>query len=113
MSSSISWNDFKKVEIRLGTIVEVKDFPEAIKPAYQLRVDLGERIGIKKSSAQITDLYSKGDLTGKQVMVVTNLSPKKIGPFISDCLITGFYTDNRAVVLATSDKNVENGARLV
>ena len=94
MSSSISWNDFKKVEIRLGTIVEVKDFPEAIKPAYQLRVDLGERIGIKKSSAQITDLYSKGDLTGKQVMVVSNFPPKKIGPFISECLITGFYHED-------------------
>ena len=102
--SSISWNDFKKVEIRLGTIVEVKDFPEAIKPAYQLKVDLGERIGIKKSSAQITDLYSKEDLIGKQVMVVANLSPKKIGPFISDCLITGFYTEKGSVVLATPQK---------
>ena len=83
---NINWDDFKKVEMRVGTIVEVNDFPEAIKPAYQLKIDLGERIGIKQSSAQITDLYSKDDLIGKQVIAVTNFLPKKIGPFTSDCL---------------------------
>ena len=110
--NKIEWNDFKKVEIRLGTIIEANDFLEAIKPAYQLKVDLGEKIGIKQSSAQITDLYSKEDLIGKQVMVVTNLAPKKIGPFTSECLITGFYRSKNSVVLATTDKKVENGSLL-
>ena len=109
---NINWNDFKKVEIRVGTIVEAKDFPEAIKAAYQLKVDLGEKIGIKQSSAQITDLYSKDDLIGQQVLVVVNLFPKKIGPFISDCLVTGFYKENKAVVLAMPDKKVKNGTLL-
>ena len=109
---NINWNDFKKVEIRVGTIVEAKDFPEAIKPAYQLKVDLGEKIGIKQSSAQITDLYSKDDLIGQQVLVVANLLPKKIGPFISDCLVTGFYKENKEVVLAMPDKKVKDGTLL-
>ena len=109
---NINWNDFKKIEIRVGTIVEAKDFPEAIKSAYQLKVDLGEKIGIKQSSAQITDLYSKDDLIGKQVIVVVNLFPKKIGPFISDCLVTGFYKENKAVVLAVPDKKVKDGTLL-
>ena len=108
---NINWDDFKKVEIRVGTILEVHDFPEAIKPAYQLKVDLGEKIGIKQSSAQITDLYSKDDLIGKQVIAVTNFLPKKIGPFTSDCLITGFYRRNKTVVLAVPDKKVVNGLR--
>ena len=110
---NINWNDFKKVEMRVGTIVEVKDFPEAIKPAYQLKVDLGAKIGIKQSSAQIPDLYSRRDLIGQQVIVVVNLFPKKIGPFISECLITGFYNSNNEVVLANSDQKVENGSLLV
>ena len=109
----ISWNDFKKVEIRIGEIIEVTDFPEAIKPAYQIKIDLGESIGIKQSSAQITALYSKEELLGKQVLVIVNFHSKKIGPFISECLITGFYRDNNSVVLATSDKKVPNGTLLV
>ena len=109
---NIHWDDFKKIEIRVGTIVEANNFPEAIKPAYQLKVDLGENIGIKQSSAQITDIYSKEDLIGKQVMVVVNLFPKKIGPFISDCLITGFHRENKAVVLAIPDKKILNGSLL-
>ena len=110
--ADISWDEFQKVEIRVGTIVEVQDFPDAIKPAYKLKVDLGEEIGIKQSSAQITDLYSKEDLIGKQIMVVANLSPKKIGSFTSECLVTGFYRDNNDVVLAVPEKKVENGSLL-
>ena len=111
--NNISWDEFKKVEIRIGTIIEVNDFPEAKKNAYQLKVDLGEKIGIKQSSAQITDIYSKEDLIGKQVMVVVNLFPKKIGPFISDCLITGFYRQEKMIILAVPDKKVKNGALLL
>ena len=110
--SHINWDDFQKVEIRVGTIIEANDFSEAIKPAYQLKVDLGEKIGIKQSSAQITDLYSKEELIGKQVVAVVNFPPKKIGPFISECLVTGFYKDGKSVVLATSDKKIPNGSRL-
>ena len=110
--NNITWDEFKKVEIRVGTIIEVNDFPEAIKPAYQLKIDLGERIGIKQSSAQITDLYSKDDLIGKQVIAVTNFLPKKIGPFTSDCLITGFHQEDKSVVLAIPDKKILNGSLL-
>ena len=109
----ITWNDFKKVEMRVGTIIEVDDFPEAIKPAYQIEVDLGEKIGVKKTSAQITDLYSKEELINKQVIVVVNFPPKKIGPFISECLITGFYKTNSSVVLAIPDEKIPNGSLLV
>ena len=109
---NINWDDFKKVEIRVGTIIKVTDFPEAIKPAYQLKIDLGEDIGIKQSSAQITNLYSKEDLINKQVIVITNLLPKKIGPFVSECLVTGFYREDKEVVLATPDKEIKNGSLL-
>ncbi len=110
--NTISWNDFKKIEIRVGTIVEAEDFPEAIKPAYKLKVDLGESLGIKQSSAQITTLYSKEDLIGKQVMVVTNLEPKQIGPFVSECLITGFHVTGKDVVLSGPKQKIENGILL-
>ena len=110
---NITWEEFKKIEIRVGTIIEVNDFPEAIKPAYQITIDLGENIGIKHSSAQITDLYTKNDLINKQVLAVVNFSPKKIGPFTSECLITGFYSDDNKVVLAIPEKKIYNGALLV
>ncbi len=110
--NNITWDEFKKVEIRVGTIIEVNDFPEAIKPAYQIKVDLGKKIGIKQSSAQITDLYSKNDLINKQVIVVVNFPPKKIGPFISECLITGFYNDDDKVVLAIPGQSIPNGTIL-
>lgn len=87
---TINWEKFEQVELRIGTIVEANEFPEAHKPAYKLRVNFGDEIGIKKSSAQITDLYSKEDLIGKQVVGVVNFPPKQIGPFLSECLITGF-----------------------
>jgi len=108
----INWDDFSKVEIRIGTIIEVNNFKEAIKPAYKLKIDLGKTIGIKQSSAQITDLYSKNDLLGKQVVVVVNFQPKKIGPFISECLVTGFYKKDKSVVLAVPDQEIENGTLL-
>ena len=110
--TDISWEEVQMVEIRVGTIVEVQDFSDAIKPAYKLKVDLGEEIGIKQSSAQITDLYSKEDLIGKQIMVIANLSPKKIGPFTSEVLVTGFYRGNNDVVLAVPEKKIENGSLL-
>ena len=109
---NITWDEFIKVEIRTGTIIEVNDFPEATKPAYQIKIDLGEKLGIKKSSAQITDLYSKSELINKQVVVVVNFPPKRIGSYISECLITGFYRDDNKVVLAIPDKPVYNGALL-
>ena len=109
---NINWNDFTKVEIRVGTIIEVKDFPEALKPAYKIKVDLGEKIGIKRSRAQINDLYTKDELLSKQVVVVVNLSAKKIGSFTSECLITGFYREDKSVVLAVPDKNIKNGSLL-
>ena len=109
---NITWNEFTKIEIRVGTIIEVNDFPEAIKPAYQIKINLGKQFGIKQSSAQITDLYSKDDLINKQVVVVVNFPPKKIGSFISECLITGFYRNDKKVVLAVPDKSISNGALL-
>ena len=108
----IHWNDFKKVDIRIGTIIEVNDFPEAIKPAYQIKVDLGKKIGIKQSSAQIKDLYTKEELIDKQVLVVVNFFPKKIGSFISECLITGFYRKDKKVILANFNLKIDNGSRL-
>lgn len=108
---TISWNEFEQVELRTGTIVQVEEFPEARKPAYKLTVDFGGEIGIKRSSAQITDKYTKEELLGKQVIGVVNFPPKQIGPFISECLVTGFVTDN-GVVLAVPDKSVDNGMKL-
>jgi tRNA-binding protein len=107
----ISWQDFEAVEIRVGTIIEAQEFPEARKPAYRLKVDFGE-FGIKKSSAQITALYALSDLIGKQVIAVTNFPPKQIGSFMSECLVTGFVQQDGSVVLAIPDKTVTNGLRL-
>ena len=109
---TISWADFEKVELRIGTIIEVEDFPEARVPAFKLRVDFGDEIGVKKSSAQITDLYSKDDLLGRQVLAVVNFPPKQIGPMRSECLVTGFHRQDGAVVLARPESDVPNGARL-
>lgn len=108
---TITFDDFLKVEIRVGTIIEVQDFPEARKPAWILTVDFGEA-GIKRSSAQITTHYSKDDLKGRQVIGVVNFPVKKIGPFQSECLITGFADETGAIVLALPERKVPNGARL-
>lgn len=109
---SIGWDQFEQVELRIGTIISAKEFPEAHKPAYKLQVDFGDEIGIKKSSAQITDLYTREELIGKQVIGVVNFPPKQIGPFLSECLITGFFRENGNVVLAVPDKKVANGSKL-
>jgi tRNA-binding protein len=109
---TISWQDFAKVELRAGTIIAVEDFPQARKPAYKLQLDFGSEIGIKKSSAQITTLYSKEQLLGKQVMAVVNFPAKQIGPIQSECLVTGFARDDGAIVLVTVDSPVPNGTKL-
>jgi tRNA-binding protein len=109
--SEISWSDFERVEIRVGTVLEVEEFPEARKPAYKLRVDFGEA-GIRKSSAQITVHYSREELVGKQVIGVVNFPRKQIGRFFSEALITGFADDNGDIVLAVPERPVPNGARL-
>ncbi len=109
---TIEWNDFEKVEIRVGTIIEVDEFPEARKPAYKLRIDFGDEIGQRKSSAQITDLYKKDELVGRQIVAVVNFPPKQIGPMRSECLVTGFAREDGAIVLVSPDSAVPNGAKL-
>lgn len=108
---TITWNDFEKVEMRVGTILEANDFPEARKPAYQLLIDFGSEIGIKKSSAQLTKRYSREDLVGKQIIAVVNFPKKQIGNFMSECLVLGSVKDDD-IVLLSSDMKVENGLRI-
>ena len=110
--NKINWNDFEKVEMRVGTIIAVNDFPEAHKPAYQITIDFGNDIGIKKSSAQITKNYSKEDLVNKQIIAVINFPPKQIATFISECLVLGSVGDTNDIVLLSPDANVENGLRV-
>ena len=108
----IDWSEFEKVELRVGTIVSAAAFPEARKPAYKLTVDFGPEIGQRRSSAQITDLYTLDELPGKQIIGVVNFPPKQIGPVRSECLVTGFVRDDGAVVLAVPDQAAVNGLKL-
>ena len=110
--TEIGWDDFQKVELRVGTILAADEFPEARKPAWKLTVDFGDELGTRRSSAQITDLYDKEKLLGKQILAVINFPPKQIGPFMSECLVTGFLTEDGSVVLAVPDQAVTNGLRL-
>lgn len=109
--NTISWEDFEKIDIRVGTILEVNDFPKARNPSYQLKLDFGE-LGIKKSSAQIVKLYEKEELIGKQIIAVVNFPPKQIANFISECLVLGIYNENNDVVLISPERKTENGCRV-
>ena len=108
----ITWDDFEKVEMRIGTIVNVQEFSKANKPAYQLIIDFGTEIGIKKSSAQITKQYNKEELVGKQIVAVLNFPKKQIADFMSDCLVLGSVGTDNNIVLIVSDKSVENGLKI-
>jgi len=109
----ISWDEFTKVELRVGVITAAEPFPEARKPAYKLQVDFGAQIGIRKSSAQITDLYTPAELVGKQVVAVVNFPRKQIGPIMSECLVTGFHNERGEVALCVPDRPVPPGTKLL
>lgn len=109
---AISYDDFMKVDIRAGKILKAEEFPEARRPAYKLQIDFGEEIGIKKTSAQITENYELSDLEGKIVSAVVNFPPKQIGPFMSEVLVLGFFDANNHVSLIAPGKEVPLGARL-
>jgi len=111
--TTITWDDFTKVELRVGRIIQAEPFPEARKPAYKLLVDFGPEIGQRKSSAQITQLYEPGDLIGMLVVAVVNFPPKQIGPIMSECLVTGFHNEQGDVALCVPDKPVPLGTKLL
>ena len=108
----LTWKEFEKVEMRIGTIIEVTDFPKARNPSYKLKIDFGRELGIKNSSAQITKRYTKEDLQGKQVVAVVNFPKKQIATFMSECLVLGAVGDNNDIVLLNPDFQVENGLRV-
>ena len=108
----ISWEEFEKTEMRVGTIIEANDFPEARKPAYQLTIDFGDEIGIRRSSAQITKRYSKEDLVNRQIVAVVNFPKKQIGKFMSECLVLGAVGQEGDVILLAPDFKVDNGLRI-
>jgi tRNA-binding protein len=107
----ISWSDFEKIDIRVGTVIEVEEFPQARKPAYKLVIDFGE-LGVKRSSAQVTVHYSMAELLNRQVIAVVNFPPKQIATFISECLVLGVYDDNKDVILLQPGKPVTNGMKI-
>tara|TARA_R110002167_G_scaffold39109_1_gene121040 strand:- start:1607 stop:1945 length:339 start_codon:yes stop_codon:yes gene_type:complete len=111
MSETITWPDFSKIDMRVGTIIEIKDFPEARKPAYQVQVDFGKEIGIRKTSAQITQRYSKDELLGMQIIAVINFPKKQIANFMSECLILG-AVDGSDVILLRPEAEVDNGLKI-
>jgi|TARA_B110000438_G_scaffold295611_1_gene338876 tRNA-binding protein len=110
--SDLNWEEFERVELRVGTIIHAEIFKEALKPAIKMQVDFGAEIGIKKSSAQITDHYDPQTLIGKQVTAVVNFPKKQIGPFMSECLVTGFTQPDGSIILAIPDQKAVNGSRL-
>jgi len=112
MTLQITFDDFLKVDIRVGTVIEAVGFPEARKPAYKLKIDFGEDIGIKRSSAQITIHYQADELVGRQVAAVVNFPPRQIGPFMSEVLTLGFPDENGDIVLIQPERPVPNGLRL-
>ena len=111
MSNTISFEDFTKVDIRIGTIIEVNDFPKARKPAYQLTIDFGA-LGIKKSSAQITAMYTKEDLLNRQITAIVNFKPKQIANFISECLVLGVTNNDGDIVLLKATSQTNNGTQI-
>ena len=108
----LTWDEFEKVELRVGTIIAAENFKEARKPAFKLEINFGNKIGVKKSSAQITDYYKPSELIGKQIVAVTNFPKKQIGPMMSECLVTGFVQEDGSVILSVPDKKICNGLRL-
>ena len=108
----ITWQDFEKIDIRVGTIIEVKDFPEVRNPAYQLFIDFGTELGMKKSSAQITKRYQKENLIGKQIIAVVNFPKKQIATFMSECLVLGIVGEDKDVVLLSPNFEIENGLQM-
>jgi len=108
----LTWNEFERIDMRVGTIIEISDFPEARKPAYQLTIDFGIEIGIRKSSAQITKRYSKEDLLSRQIVAVVNFPKKQIGKFMSECLVLGAVGQEGDVILLAPDFKIENGLRI-
>jgi len=108
----ITWDDFEKIDIRTGTIIEVIDFPKARKPAYRLTIDFGEEIGLKRSSAQVTAHYKKEELLNLKVVAVMNFPPKQIADFISECLVLGVYDENKDVILLQPERAVKNGMKI-
>ena len=110
--NDLTWSEFERIDLRVGTIIDAEIFKQARRPAIKLSIDFGDPIGIKKSSAQITDHYQAKNLIGKQVSAVVNFPKKQIGPMMSECLVTGFIQDDGSVILAVPDKPAKNGSRL-
>lgn len=108
----IAWDDFEKIDMRTGTIIEADDFPKARKPAFKLTIDFGEEIGLKRSSAQITTHYRKEDLLNRKVIAVVNFPPKQIADFVSECLVLGVYDENKDVILLQPERSVKNGMKI-
>ena len=113
MNAPITWQDFTAIELRVGTILSVEDFPKARNPSYIITADFGAEIGVRKTSAQITAIYGKEELIGRQIVGVVNFPVKQVGPIRSEFLLTGFYRDDKEVVIAIPERPVPNGAKLL